>query len=80
MNQIANSSIRFAVLCKAVFSVTICLSFSALVPVPAQTGGPYELTWYTIDGGGGVSRGGQYVLTGTIGQPDADWSGPGGLD
>ena len=34
----------------------------------------YELSWYTIDGGGGTSCGGQYVLTGTIGQPDADWS------
>ena len=34
----------------------------------------YEISWYTIDGGGGTSTGGQYVLTGTIGQPDADWS------
>jgi hypothetical protein len=33
----------------------------------AQTGGPYELTWSTIDGGGGQSSGGPYVLTGTIG-------------
>ena len=31
----------------------------------------YELSWYTIDGGGGQSSGGAYVLTGTIGQPDA---------
>ena len=38
-----------------------------------QSGGPYELSWSTIDGGGGVSIGGPYVLTGTIGQPDADW-------
>ena len=36
--------------------------------------GRYEISWYTIDGGGGTSRGGDYVLTGTIGQPDADWS------
>jgi len=34
----------------------------------------YEISWYTIDGGGGRSSGGPYVLTGTIGQPDADWS------
>jgi len=34
----------------------------------------YEISRYTIDGGGGQSSGGQYVLTGTIGQPDADWS------
>ena len=36
--------------------------------------GQYEISWYTIDGGGGTSTGGQYVLTGTIGQPDADWA------
>jgi hypothetical protein len=33
--------------------------------------GDYKIVWSTIDGGGGRSTGGQYVLTGTIGQPDA---------
>jgi hypothetical protein len=33
--------------------------------------GDYQIVWSTIDGGGGQSSGGQYVLTGTIGQPDA---------
>ena len=28
-------------------------------------------TWFTVDGGGGTSRGGQFTLAGTIGQPDA---------
>ena len=37
----------------------------------AQSGGDYVLEWSTIDGGGGTSNGGQYRLTGTIGQPDA---------
>jgi len=32
---------------------------------------PFEIMWYTIDGGGGVSTGGSYTLAGTIGQPDA---------
>jgi hypothetical protein len=36
----------------------------------AQTGGGYDLTWSTVDGGGG-SAGGGYQLTGTFGQPDA---------
>jgi len=49
----------------------------ANVSALSQIGGDYILDWSTIDGGGGVSRGGQYVLTGTIGQPDADWSGAG---
>ena len=33
----------------------------------------YSIEWYTIDGGGGTSSGGPYQLTGTIGQPDADY-------
>jgi hypothetical protein len=37
----------------------------------AQSGGGYELTWSTSDGGGGASSGGIYTLNGTIGQPDA---------
>ena len=37
----------------------------------AQSGGGYDLTWNTIDGGGGTSTGGAYSLSGTIGQPDA---------
>ena len=37
----------------------------------AQTGGGYDLTWSTIDGGGGSSAGSGYQLTGTLGQPDA---------
>jgi hypothetical protein len=31
----------------------------------------YKISWSTIDGGGGVSSGGPYELSGTIGQPDA---------
>jgi hypothetical protein len=37
----------------------------------AQTGGGYDLTWSTIDAGGGGSAGGGYQLTGTLGQADA---------
>ncbi len=38
----------------------------------AQSGGWYNLTWNSIDGGGYMaSSGGAYVVTGTIGQPDA---------
>ncbi|MCG3128469.1 MAG: hypothetical protein CHACPFDD_03358 [Phycisphaerae bacterium] len=32
----------------------------------------YDINWYTIDGGGGTSSGGTFVLSGTIGQPDAN--------
>jgi hypothetical protein len=34
-------------------------------------GDPYDLSWYTIDGGGGLSTDGTYTLHGTLGQPDA---------
>jgi len=38
---------------------------------PAQSGGPYDLSWNTLDGGGGTSTGGGFELSGTAGQPDA---------
>lgn len=31
----------------------------------------FTIDWYTIDGGGGTSAGGNFSLSGTIGQPDA---------
>jgi hypothetical protein len=31
----------------------------------------YSIDWYKIAGGGGTSAGGNYTLSGTIGQPDA---------
>ena len=51
--------------------VTLILLATALLPLPvlAQT---YDLSWYTIDGGGATfSAGGTFQLGGTIGQPDA---------
>ena len=46
-------------------------------PALGQSSGGYELSWSTIDGGGGRSTGGPYTLAGTIGQPDAAWSSGG---
>lgn len=37
--------------------------------VVARSG--YDLSWWTVDGGGGTASGGSYTLVGTIGQPDA---------
>lgn len=51
----------------------ILLVACLLMTVPAL-GGQYEISWYTIDGGGGQSIDGQFILTGTIGQPDAGYS------
>ncbi len=47
--------------------LTLILAWSAL----AQPGGGSDLTWNTIDSGGGSSAGGNYSLSGTIGQFDA---------
>jgi len=38
---------------------------------PAEPAATDDLTWFPIDGGGGTSTGGEYSLSGTIGQPDA---------
>ena len=48
-----------------------------MMPSLSQGEGPYEIGWYTIDSGGGTSSGGAYELTGTIGQPDANWASGG---
>ena len=54
-----------------VLAMSIILAWCTVLPVLAQSGGGYDLTWSTVDGGGGASSGGAYALGGTIGQPDA---------
>ena len=39
----------------------------------AASGGPYDLSWSTIDSGGGSISGGDYIMMGTVGQPDAGY-------
>ncbi|MEN8127570.1 MAG: hypothetical protein ABFR90_07160 [Planctomycetota bacterium] len=51
-------------------NVLILFVCSALISAAAAD---YSIQWHTIDGGGGTSSGGTYQLTGTIGQPDADY-------
>ena len=46
----------------------------------ASSGGGYDLSWYTIDGGGGTSEAGGFSLSGTIGQPDAGTMSGGGFE
>jgi hypothetical protein len=55
----------------------------SISPARAQTGGSYELSWLTIDGGGatlggGAASGGAYQSQATIGQPDAAGQASGG--
>ena len=67
---------------KNILIATLALALAAAIPalVLAQTG--YDLSWYTIDNGGGTAVGSgspnPYILNGTVGQPDASaWSGGG---
>jgi hypothetical protein len=56
-------ALLLSVLCSALFWATTAFPLS---------GGPYDLNWNTIDGGGStVSTAGDFTLGGTIGQPDA---------
>lgn len=48
----------------------VCL----LIFSPFALAQDYDLSWHTIDGGGGTSSGGQYIVSGTIGQSDAAYS------
>lgn len=59
---------------------SIILILSVCVTLTMSAFADYEISWSTIDGGGGTSSGGQYVLTGTIGQPDAAWSSGGSYE
>ena len=50
--------------------LAIALTLAVAGAALAQTGNGYDLTWWTVDGGGGEVQGGGYTLTGTAGQPE----------
>ena len=50
-------------------ALTAWLALASLAQ--AQSGGPYDLSWHKIAGGGGASSGDRFTINGTIGQPDA---------
>ena len=65
---------------KALWLALLCLvlllalpALQALASQPNLPGviEPFDLSWWTVDGGGGTSTGGGYRLSGTIAQPDA---------
>ena len=51
-----------------ILATVLCASAAALAPLG---GGDFDLSWHTIDGGGGFSAGGDFELEGTLGQHDA---------
>ena len=56
----------------------VLLMFAAAALAGLEAPGGYDLSWNTVDGGGGTSSGGAYELSGTIGQPDAGTTMTGG--
>lgn len=48
--------------------VLCCLMMAAFVFAGSEA---WSVSWWTVDGGGGVSAAGDYQLSGTIGQADA---------
>jgi hypothetical protein len=56
---------RLSLIAASLAAAALTLSASA------STGGPFELSFFTIDCGGGTSSAGAFAVTATIGQPDA---------
>jgi len=53
-------------------SLTVnALCVAGVLFAPAGRADEFNLSWFTLDSGGGTSTGGQFTLSGTIGQPDA---------
>jgi len=58
---------------RKLYAVLIALGLVLIVSAAAlaATEAGYDLTWWTVDGGGGNASGGGYSLSGAIGQPDS---------
>ena len=52
-------------------AVVIILTLAAAVSALADDGSGYNLSSWTVDGGGAVVEAGDYRLGGAVGQPDA---------
>jgi hypothetical protein len=57
------------IVCLAALSASLVV-IQAAPGAPAAPSATYTIPWWTVDSGGGVSQGGSYILSGTIGQPD----------
>ena len=63
---------RTKTFCLALIVAALLLIAASTTRSEAQTGGAYDLSWNSIDGGGVTfATGGVYSLGGTSGQPDA---------
>ena len=53
------------------FMLLCLMAASVIRAAPDSPAGGLSIPWWTVDGGGGTSKGGQFALSGTAGQPDA---------
>ncbi len=51
--------------------IVLAIFFAGSLRFSAARAQSFSIDWFTIDAGGGVSTGGVYAVSGTIGQPDA---------
>ena len=66
-----NRYISPPLLLRLVLLLVVVLLVAGMVSSVALATGGYEVSWYTFDGGGGISSSPTYTVMGTIGQPDA---------
>jgi hypothetical protein len=57
---------------KKIFLLAIILGWLVITSTALVFSNSYDHNWWTVDGGGGTSQGGDYVLSGTVGQPEGD--------
>ncbi len=62
---------RMAIIGAAILALALVALQHSQGVARAQSGGTFDLSWWTVDGGGGESSGGSYTLMGAIGQHDA---------
>ena len=58
---------------------TMLLVLTMFVSGTALAVNSYDLSWWTVDGGGGSSSGNGYTLNATLGQPDVGTVANGGV-
>ena len=61
-----------------IFFLVILICLLGAPAVEAQSGGPYELTWTSVDAGGGAMTGVAYSLVSGIAQPEPGSTQSGG--
>jgi len=56
---------------KSIFLLALVLGSLVITGAALEISTNFDHNWWTVDGGGGTSQGGDYVLSGTLGQPEA---------